>query len=285
MFEEILSCDATCPCCGYKTVGSDYDICHICFWELSPLADADDSGANPLSLREAQQNFQRFGAMSERYLDSVDPPGPEDRRDPNWRPEPPALKGSESPDPDWYLRDATCACCGFKTVGGGGEMCEICGWIFSPQQEDPSQERGPNSLCLWDGQTNFAHCGAKIEELRPFLRSPSSCDRKDPDWHRLTQSDLLIPRKRSSPLDYAKLLPQACPCCGYSTVNEYGRCYVCSWEYYTGHQDPMDRSTPNPIPLKLARDNYRRLGAIHDRYLPHVRPPRPEESAAPFIAE
>lgn len=56
----------TCPCCGYKTLEDEheYDICPICFWEddLFQFQNVDLLGANPVSLREVQQNFIKSGA-------------------------------------------------------------------------------------------------------------------------------------------------------------------------------------------------------------------------------
>lgn len=83
----------TCPCCGYKTLGEEppdtYDICDICFWEDdgSQLRDPDyDGGANYVSLREAQQNFKKFGAIREECKTFVRKPNRSDLKDPNWKP-------------------------------------------------------------------------------------------------------------------------------------------------------------------------------------------------------
>ena len=60
----------TCPCCGYMTVDEDYDICPICWWQFDPYQhkNPDATGANQISLREAQVNFRTFGAKEERVL-------------------------------------------------------------------------------------------------------------------------------------------------------------------------------------------------------------------------
>lgn len=70
-----------CPCCGYKTLTEappgTYDICEICFWEDDGVQyhDPDYSGgANKVSLREAQSNYNKFGACEERCVKFVRKP-------------------------------------------------------------------------------------------------------------------------------------------------------------------------------------------------------------------
>jgi len=62
-----------CPCCHYYSIdyGEDglWDICPVCFWENG------GNGPNHMSLEEAQQNFERYGAMSESSMKHVDPEG------------------------------------------------------------------------------------------------------------------------------------------------------------------------------------------------------------------
>ena len=65
-----------CPCCGYRTLRScgHYEICPVCFWEDEPggLCDPDyRGGANPVSLRTARANFERFGAAEARFRTRV----------------------------------------------------------------------------------------------------------------------------------------------------------------------------------------------------------------------
>lgn len=81
----------TCPCCGYITLTEPraYEICRICFWEddLVQFEDPDYAGgANRVSLRQAQVNYQQFGACEPESRGNVRPPEPDDRRDPTWRP-------------------------------------------------------------------------------------------------------------------------------------------------------------------------------------------------------
>ncbi|BBB62096.1 hypothetical protein UNDKW_3823 [Undibacterium sp. KW1] len=59
---------ATCPCCGYRSLeeSAAYDICRVCFWEDDGTTEFDrHSGPNHMTLRDAQQNFQRIGAVTE----------------------------------------------------------------------------------------------------------------------------------------------------------------------------------------------------------------------------
>ena len=81
-----------CPCCGYKTFRHEpdgsYDICTVCFWEDDPvqLIDPDyEGGANRVSLRQAQKNFQKFGTCEEDMVKNVQPPGKDEARDENWK--------------------------------------------------------------------------------------------------------------------------------------------------------------------------------------------------------
>lgn len=81
----------TCPSCGYlvfsEPPGSD-DICPICFWEddISQLKFVTETGANRVSLVEAQRNYARFGAVQKDLLSSVRKADSSDQRDPQWRP-------------------------------------------------------------------------------------------------------------------------------------------------------------------------------------------------------
>jgi len=82
-----------CACCGYKTLdhppNGSYDICEVCYWEDDPIQHRDpafEGGANSMSLRQAQQNFMRFGASDRRFLDYVRKPEKDEDRDDNWKP-------------------------------------------------------------------------------------------------------------------------------------------------------------------------------------------------------
>lgn len=81
-----------CPCCGYKTlreipVGT-YNICEVCFWEDDPIQlDNPDSvgGANKVSLRQGQRNFQDFGACERDMEKNVRRPNIDELRDTEWK--------------------------------------------------------------------------------------------------------------------------------------------------------------------------------------------------------
>ena len=82
----------TCPCCGYKTLDEEppgtYAICTICFWEDDNIQFDDpdyEGGANAPSLRQAQKNFQEFGAYRKDRLEFVRMPHRKDIKDPNWK--------------------------------------------------------------------------------------------------------------------------------------------------------------------------------------------------------
>jgi Cysteine-rich CPCC len=63
-----------CVCCGYQTFTREdhlWEICEVCFWQSCPIQDIDPDyigGPNPISLRQAQQNFVSFGACEEDML-------------------------------------------------------------------------------------------------------------------------------------------------------------------------------------------------------------------------
>ncbi|HBF85195.1 MAG TPA: hydrolase [Streptomyces sp.] len=90
-----------CPCCGHQMfveMGS-YDICSVCFWEedLAQLRWPWSFGANAVCLVDAQRNYQRFGAMEERFLKHVRPPAQDEPLDPEWRPIDPSRDSFETP--------------------------------------------------------------------------------------------------------------------------------------------------------------------------------------------
>jgi hypothetical protein len=75
-----------CPCCKYLTLHSrgDYEICQVCFWEDDGQDEHDAEvvrgGPNyHLSLRQAQENYARWGATEERFLKNVRPPRDEEK--------------------------------------------------------------------------------------------------------------------------------------------------------------------------------------------------------------
>ncbi|WP_333696749.1 CPCC family cysteine-rich protein [Flavobacterium sp.] len=81
-----------CPCCGYKTFtqqpNGTYDICQVCFWEDDPiqLKDPDyEGGANKVSLRQGQRNFEKYGACEKEMIKNVRPPKTDEKRDKEWK--------------------------------------------------------------------------------------------------------------------------------------------------------------------------------------------------------
>lgn len=81
-----------CPCCGYRSFREgpgSYAICPVCFWEddydqlLWPTLDDDN---NVDSLITSQTNHATFGACRPDLVQHVRPPGPDELREPGWRP-------------------------------------------------------------------------------------------------------------------------------------------------------------------------------------------------------
>lgn len=74
-----------------------------------------------------------------------------------------------------------------------------------------------------------------------------------------------------------------CPCCGYKTMKErppgtHQICPVCNWEDdYSQFHDDTQSGGANWMSLKVARESFRRIGAVDESFLLLVRPPRPEE--------
>jgi len=73
-----------CPCCRCKTLGERlaYEICPVCGWEDDGQddhnADVWRGGANAVSLSEATENYQEFGASIREDLKRVRAPRPEE---------------------------------------------------------------------------------------------------------------------------------------------------------------------------------------------------------------
>jgi len=67
-----------CPACRYQTleVVGDWATCPVCGWTSDPVQEAmqdDPTGANPVSLNEARQNFETIGAITQTKLADLDP--------------------------------------------------------------------------------------------------------------------------------------------------------------------------------------------------------------------
>jgi hypothetical protein len=92
-----------CPCCGHQMFGEmgAYEICSVCFWEddLAQLRSPSmGGGPNAVCLVEAQRNYQRVGAMEERFVRNVRPPRDDEPLDPGWRPIDPDRDSFEEPN-------------------------------------------------------------------------------------------------------------------------------------------------------------------------------------------
>lgn len=65
-----------CHCCGFYTVENKVvsDICPVCFWQKDIYQEKhidDNGGPNLVSLREAKENFHKFGAIEEQFKNFV----------------------------------------------------------------------------------------------------------------------------------------------------------------------------------------------------------------------
>jgi hypothetical protein len=60
------------------------ELCPVCFWEDAP-GDYKYSHSNQIVLDQAQQNFLKFKACEEIYIDGVRSPQPEEARPSSWR--------------------------------------------------------------------------------------------------------------------------------------------------------------------------------------------------------
>jgi hypothetical protein len=92
MKDKIRDDKFACPCCGYMTLRErprgTYTICQVCFWEDDPvqLKDPDcEGGANRVSLRQGQKNFQDFRACERDMIKNVRPPNIDEFRDKEWK--------------------------------------------------------------------------------------------------------------------------------------------------------------------------------------------------------
>ena len=69
----------SCPCCGYITLEGRGEnlVCPVCFWEdefsnEDSVTDQDYvDGPNHITLKQAQENFEKFGACREDLVQHV----------------------------------------------------------------------------------------------------------------------------------------------------------------------------------------------------------------------
>jgi hypothetical protein len=294
----------TCQACGH-IIEDDWEVtCPLCYWHQDPWFDEPDptdpemsnvdrftnDHEHPnhyLSLRYAQLWVRQYGCVH--FQSDIDPEDADRHerlnlpRDPHWRPLPPPYTGRPVHDPDLPIRDAHCPCCGHRTVAAGFDVCAVCGWAYSPDQERPYFERlmGTNMMTLYEAQQSYARIGAVNEAMVPFIRKPTMSEPRDPAREPLPPpkpEDVGYP----GPVFWRSDL--TCPVCGYKAIElQRGRfrssvCRICGWHYYLGHVDLLhDWSRPNPVTLRQAQENFRRLGVWNEDFRGWVRPPTCED--------
>ncbi|GAA4386841.1 CPCC family cysteine-rich protein [Hymenobacter koreensis] len=61
----------TCACCGYKTIGREFEICYVCWWQKDSYQEEvnpdDDDGPNYVSLKVARENYKQFRACDRKF--------------------------------------------------------------------------------------------------------------------------------------------------------------------------------------------------------------------------
>lgn len=267
----------SCPCCG--VMNSCYGGCTVCGWEDSvPRDQIDEHFSNTHTLREAQHFFLRFGCCGANpwlWAGTAENFDPQTPRDPNWRLLPPPFNGTPVADPLQPLIGANCPCCGYKTINAGFQVCDICVWMYCPEQEYPDKEGRYNGVSLREAQGFFAEWGAKQPAFRPYVRAPLPSDVRDPLWRPVRD-----PINQRLP----ELSDRTCPVCGYKASKLGGEfCSICAWPYFRGHRDGYDPSQPNTITISMAQKSFRQFGAWknHPLLLSYVRAPLPSDVRDP----
>lgn len=245
----------TCPCCGYNSLGEEYEPCLVCYWthDLVQEREPDSAiGANGISLRDAQSNFSSFG-LAYQSLAINDPLESRLRghtRDSNWKP---LEAGHAKP-----LR--ACPCCGYVTIGGDWDNCRVCGWEADRSQQINPDAEGFNWVTLRDAQRNFALYGASLPSIArvvsPLAERVSRFPR-DPDWKPLPQAT----RCKAY---------HTCPCCGYLTITRSRDiCGVCHWITDRNQEADPDCRGENGVTLREAQQSFRELGYAYPLLAPH----------------
>ena len=78
-----------CPVCGHLVFADppgSHDLCPICAWEddVSQLRFAETTGANRVSLLQAQRNYAELGASDLALIRQCRPSRTGDAKDPEW---------------------------------------------------------------------------------------------------------------------------------------------------------------------------------------------------------
>jgi len=76
-------------------------------------------------------------------------------------------------------------------------------------------------------------------------------------------------------------MKKKCPCCGFRTLNEIGEyeiCPVCYWEDDSIQREDINyEGGANTVSLKVARENFKKIGASEYIYINKVRLPLEKE--------
>jgi hypothetical protein len=292
-----------CSCCGYKTILDDAKQCKICGW----YADGGYYGSGPdlafpdindgLTIREAQQNYQRFGAFAPSYISSKRDPGPDDARDPDWKPLPP-LSSSDGPHagqapaarPERDMEAVNIGKNFYKHVLKEnlwpGRIEDIVTFLRvahqfagSPPSDAMVAERirlgRRERVVLRPASGDFAVReleGPEAGAMRAFFvkaGTPESRLRYF-RWH--SAADAAAERPAPASLPTGGML--TCPCCGHKSITSaFDICEVCLWEhdeYQVAHPDETGANAE--ITLRQAQHNFSKLARCSEKYLDDAGP-------------
>ena len=71
-----------CPCCGYRTFPVPQEealafICPVCYWENDVFAPGEDTPSDEnrgMTLKQGQENYQKWGAVRKDLVNCARPP-------------------------------------------------------------------------------------------------------------------------------------------------------------------------------------------------------------------
>ena len=180
-----------CACCGYRTIGGEYDGCRICHWQCDYAQESEPDfrpGPNRCTLRDAQHNFMKWGNCDGRPEIYRGPRLSKFERDPEWRPFP-AVPDPVEDGKAWRRKDLrvlmACPCCGYLTHFSTGAECRICRYYFDSQFGKQADWRSPKTnrgLSLRECQQNFLRCGAYSPDVAHLRTEPAPSDEREPHW-------------------------------------------------------------------------------------------------------